>query len=375
MRALASPDAPGHAFATEFLGSLAQEALPAAAAPIGPAFDDEGKLMPGVVDPQGSLEEQQAQLQARLIQQGMNPQQAEQLAATHYDEVREFQDVFLNAQPQPVLLADASGWSPQVRSARQTIDGIEERISRGDLRGGEVGQAMGDAYQAYLQLAGNAEQAGVKPSVDDERAASRLIGLIADLGEVAKQQSVELTPEQARLVRLAKGVEAQRYLPDIYGAAATGGILGLRQSQRGLTRPTGTPGGRPMGEPKAVPRNARADMKRGFARENEAGETLANSGYRVEYLPESKIEGKRNPDLLVEGRVFDVYSPDAGTSSRSIISHMAAKVGDRQTERVVLNLADNPVSRHELRAAFDAMNTGIKEVIVIGPDKLIYRLP
>jgi hypothetical protein len=42
---------------------------------------------------------------------------------------------------------------------------------------------------------------------------------------------------------------------------------------------------------------------------------------------------------------------------------------------VVLNLVENPVSRNELRAAFAAGNTGIKEVIVIGPDKIIYRLP
>ena len=118
VRALGNPNDPGSAFASDFLRSLVLDAAPAAGQP------SEGSSA------SASFEEQQAQLQARLIQQGMSPQQAEQLAATHYDEVREFQDVFLNAQPQPVVLADASGWSPQVRSARETIDGIEERISR-----------------------------------------------------------------------------------------------------------------------------------------------------------------------------------------------------------------------------------------------------
>ena len=47
-------------------------------------YDDEGHLMPGVVDPQGSLEEQQAQLQARLVRQGLAPQQAASMAADHY---------------------------------------------------------------------------------------------------------------------------------------------------------------------------------------------------------------------------------------------------------------------------------------------------
>ena len=45
-----------------------------------PIFDDDGNLMPGVVDADAPIEVQQSQLQARLAEEGLNPQQAQSLA-------------------------------------------------------------------------------------------------------------------------------------------------------------------------------------------------------------------------------------------------------------------------------------------------------
>lgn len=83
IRAAGSPGDPAHAFASDFLGELLQQSgAPAATGqPVNRvAFDDEGNLMPGIVDPQASPAEQQAQLAAQLQAQGMDAGQALQLA-------------------------------------------------------------------------------------------------------------------------------------------------------------------------------------------------------------------------------------------------------------------------------------------------------
>ena len=289
-------------------------------------------------------------------------------------------DTFIGAQPLPILVAGVN-WTPEVRNARQTIEDIETRIERGAIQGQGFDRAIDDSYQAYLQLAGGIERSGSKPTVDDERAASRLISLIGDLGHLAKDQGEPLSAESQQLVRQSMALQWQRNLPDIYGAGAAGGVLAMRQNQRALaqdygrTLPTGRSGGKPVGEPEAVLSNAGAEAKRGIARQNEAGKTLAESGYRVEYLQPKNIEGRKNPDLVVEGRTFDVYSPAAGTSAGNVVAVMASKAGYGQADRIVLNLGDSPLSRHELRAAFNAANSSVREVIVIGRDKIIYRLP
>jgi len=81
IRAAGSPGDPAHAFAQDWLGSLLQQSGATPPPVVQTAFDDEGNLMPGVVDPQASLEEQQAQLAAHLEAQGMGAGQAQQLAA------------------------------------------------------------------------------------------------------------------------------------------------------------------------------------------------------------------------------------------------------------------------------------------------------
>jgi hypothetical protein len=373
IRAAGNPDDPGHAFASAFLGDLLEQTgKPSAPPTTGPAFDDDGYLNSGIVDPAASPEEQRAQLAAYLERQGFDAEQAQQTARRHYDESWAFHAKLIAAEADPIQLAAGPGWSPQVRTARDTIESIEGRIASGSMRTAEVGAAIGEAYDAYLRLGAVYDsRADLTPTVNDDRAASRLISLIADLGEIARAEGIALTGEQSQLVALAKGYEAQRHLPDIAGNHMGGGFLAARQLARryGPTRPSGELGGMPTGQPETVLPNARPDTKRGIHLQNEAGKILASAGYKVEYLPQSNAAGQKNPDLLVEGRVFDVYSPEATTSAHNIVDRMASKVCSAQTERIVLNLTESSISRHELRAAFNSARTGIKEVIVIAPDQ------
>jgi hypothetical protein len=270
-----------------------------------------------------------------------------------------------------VLMA-GTGWTPDVRSAREVIDSVEWRIADGTLQGREIGRAIDETYQGFLRLSATTTHSGAPITLDLELAATRLLTLIGDLGRLAQDQGQVLSPEQQALVRQSRVFEAQRAMPEIMGTIGAGGILAARRTT-GATRPTGVQGGRPLGQAETIQENANSATKRGIRLQNEAADTLAGSGYRVEHNPQSDAHRANNHDVFVEGRRFDVYSPNAATSARNIVSNIGDKFG--QTERVVLNLAENPVSRHELRAAFAAGNTGIKEVIVIGPDKIIYRLP
>jgi A nuclease family of the HNH/ENDO VII superfamily with conserved AHH len=84
LRALGNPDNPQYAFASAFVSSVVNDGLgaaqPGGGTPTGtpttatapPALDDEGNLMPGVVDASATPEQQLAQLTARLQAQGLN---------------------------------------------------------------------------------------------------------------------------------------------------------------------------------------------------------------------------------------------------------------------------------------------------------------
>jgi hypothetical protein len=105
-----------------------------------------------------------------------------------------------------------------------------------------------------------------------------------------------------------------------------------------LTHPSREPNqiAEPTGGRTRIPEAADAETARSLHAENAAADDLARAGYRVEQNP--TVPGTRNPDLRVEGNVFDVYSPNYGTSLRNIFGTVVGKVTSGQTQRVVLNL-------------------------------------
>lgn len=106
--------------------------------------------------------------------------------------------------------------------------------------------------------------------------------------------------------------------------------------------------------------------KRSLMRENEAAETLARNGYDIEQNP--VVEGTtRNPDYIIEGEIFDCYSPAENTKIRNVASTIEEKVIKKgQAERVVLNLDDWKGDVDALiRQLNDYPIDGLKEVIVV----------
>ena len=68
-------------------------------------------------------------------------------------------------------------------------------------------------------------------------------------------------------------------------------------------------------------------------------------------LRANRLNPDKNPDLIVEGKVFDVYAPGSW-SARNIADNVLKKTGHDQTQRVVVHLGDTNITRAQLEAAF-----------------------
>lgn len=144
----------------------------------------------------------------------------------------------------------------------------------------------------------------------------------------------------------------------------------------GPTQPSREPGDHtPGGRPQAIDPKQDDAVRRSLQRENDSAEILARHGYDVEHQPRIP-ETVKNPDYLIEGRVFDNYAPARTTSPRNISSSIANKVKSGQTSRIVLNLDDSAVDLNALRKQFDDYPIpGLDEVIVIRDGAVIPFFP
>ena len=94
----------------------------------------------------------------------------------------------------------------------------------------------------------------------------------------------------------------------------------------------------PSGKPTVVNYNDPDKYNiRALEKENEAAKVLAKNGYVVEQNP--IVPGSRNPDYLIEGEVFDCYTPQNLNSARGIASVIQGKIDNGQTNRIILNLS------------------------------------
>jgi hypothetical protein len=128
----------------------------------------------------------------------------------------------------------------------------------------------------------------------------------------------------------------------------------------------------------------------GVTGENAAAVVLAGRGFVVMQNPlPAQVaaardrhgdagEPDKNPDYLVEGRVFDCYTPRAGTPPRNVWSTTdKKKIRKGQTQRVVLSLRDWGGDLDALRVQFaDWPVPGLKELVVVtGDGRVLHWIP
>ena len=135
-------------------------------------------------------------------------------------------------------------------------------------------------------------------------------------------------------------------------------------------------------DPNAAPRGRRTrpgpddkdpESLRGYARENDSADTLAQSGYDIEQNP--AVPGKKRPDYRIEGKIFDNYAP-SNSNPRNIWKEVGKKVSKGQADRIVLNLDDSAVGLDALRTQFAAWPIdGLQEVLVVWNGQVIPLTP
>ncbi|MEV5767139.1 hypothetical protein AB0L34_21615 [Micromonospora sp. NPDC052213] len=136
-----------------------------------------------------------------------------------------------------------------------------------------------------------------------------------------------------------------------------------------------------------MPPKERPTERRSLELENDCAETLANRGYRVHQNPttqeisQARLDtgdaGKHEgaPDYLIEGHVFDCYSPTPFVSPRSVWSSVARKIDREQTQRVVLNLHDWQGDLAALQKQFDDWPMPeLKELAAVTPGGAIIQI-
>ncbi len=143
-----------------------------------------------------------------------------------------------------------------------------------------------------------------------------------------------------------------------------------------LTHRSSQPGGTPLGRPTSIEPGEDAEVRRSLEMENSGAAVLADRGYRIQQNPtkaevaQARLDAGdvgdpgKDPDYLLEGRVFDCYSPvKPHKAVRGIWTQHKIKVDDGQTQRVAVNLEDWRGDMAALRKQFaDWPVQGLKEV-------------
>ncbi|RZJ58263.1 MAG: hypothetical protein EOO55_01275 [Hymenobacter sp.] len=116
------------------------------------------------------------------------------------------------------------------------------------------------------------------------------------------------------------------------------------------------------------------ENQQALRRENESAVLLAQAGYRVAQNP--TVAGTtRNPDYLIENRVFDCYAP-TNSKPRAIATTLEGKIKKGQAQRFILNLEDSSVDITALQQQFTQYPVaGLQEVIIIKHQQVIPFIP
>ena len=136
----------------------------------------------------------------------------------------------------------------------------------------------------------------------------------------------------------------------------------------------------PEGKPKAIdPKDVDPNNVRGTKGENEAAKSLSENGYAVEQLSD-KVKGSKpninKPDLKIEGKIFDAYTPKSTTSARNIWDVLNKKIEKGQADKFVVNMNESKITMEQMTKQFkDFSMKGLKEVILIKDGKVIHLFP
>lgn len=105
------------------------------------------------------------------------------------------------------------------------------------------------------------------------------------------------------------------------------------------------------------------ETRRGLYRENESADLIYADGYDVEQSP--RVEGRTNPDYLIDGKIFDNYAPMTA-NLRTIRDTVVKKVETNQAKNIILNLRDSKLTQLDIELLFGINPVeGLEELWII----------
>ena len=117
------------------------------------------------------------------------------------------------------------------------------------------------------------------------------------------------------------------------------------------------------GTPTKIPPLSDVATARALNLENESAETLSQNGYNVVQNP--TVAGLKNPDYLIDGKIFDNYAPSTN-NVRNIATTIEGKVTSGQAPNMVINLTDSAATPAQLQQQLaNYPISGLQKVIVI----------
>jgi hypothetical protein len=165
----------------------------------------------------------------------------------------------------------------------------------------------------------------------------------------------EIAGQLPKLDHVYKDQTTRRYVKDRISETCQT-PCGPRQAEflLNLAKPTRPSSKKPLavkGKRTKIEKSLDDVRKLTLTKENEAADTLAKAGYRVMQNPKRSNRAyydsvckkarlacnKKDPDLIVEGQIFDVFTP-INPNSRGIRKRILEKADENQTRRVVVNM-------------------------------------
>ena len=329
------------------------------------------------------------------------------LASTVFQQTGNVVDFAFDVVGSLISNDQTKAWAGEAADAITGTDAWKAAMARSEAVLAAAGDWL-DANPAVKQALQQAAKAGVeitqemvaevKQWADAHPEAARNLGATGEILQIIPVGKAASLAGRAGGSMVRESVDVARRIeiearPGTLGSNGGNIRIGLRPKEPIVpdnaltpTRPSGDPLDPPTGSRNTIEPNAPwDDVKRGIRLENESAAYLARHGYRVHQDPVGTglltpkqldalgLDPKKKPDLLIEGRVFDVYAPK-GDKLSGLRDGMAEKTAYNQAHRLVVNLADSPFSYHEVRNyLLEHPADNLREAIIIGRDGIIHH--
>jgi|GEM_PF-3651051 len=279
-----------------------------------------------------------------------------------------------SAANEPKTFWDHAGdfWQGLQTGAKSVANSVKDTAT--SLVEDPLGTAKDMAYNATIGTAEEIIDTAVwgGKMIFDADTREKFAADVEDSGGASNYMGQQAAMILAGLATRRIGVKTHPHLKhDSGGDGGKGPDLGRAGA---LTEPILPEGGKPKGKyEKPDPNDPNPIIL-----QNNAADLLANKGYDVELLPNTKggnsygINSTSNPDFLINGKAFDCYSPET-LKVRNIWGTVVKKT-EEQAGRIVLNLDGYKGSMGELYKQFNTYEIPTLEELLIIKDGKVTRL-